>query len=255
LYSIGFVGVGDKDNPQYRSLGAGTGSLPTMTLGSYIVVHPSYTDALNLRDVIISTLAEDTVLTKEGILIELPEGISITTYTGKLTALEEDLKTLPKGNPGASKFEDIVGEVIRLCFFRSLTNVQPKVREVSGCCIRDWIAANHATHGFWEVVRLRYHATQVIWECKNYDDLSAEDFHQASYYMSKPIGSFVVLAFRGEVLKHYFDHIKRIASDKNGLVLLLTERDLIVFIRQARNGKVKESHIQELYDRTVRGIS
>ena len=255
LYGIGFVGVGDKDSPQYRSLGAGTGSLPAMTHASHVVIHPSYTDALNLRNIIISTLTEDVVLTKEGILVDLPEGINLNTYTSTLTALEQDLKTLPKGKAAASKFEDVVGEVIRLCFFRSLTNVQPKVREVSGCCIRDWIAANHATHGFWEVVRLRYHATQVIWECKNYDDLAADDFHQTSYYMNQAIGYFIVVAFRGEVLRHYYEHIKRIAAEKNGLVLLFTEKDLLVFIRQARNGKVKESHIQELYDKTVREIS
>jgi hypothetical protein len=255
LYSIGFVGVGDKDSPQYRSLGAGTGSLPAMTHGSYVVIHPSYTDALNLHNSIISTLSQDVVLTKEGILADLPEGINLNTYTARLTSLEQDLKTLPRGRAGASNFEVVVGEVIKLCFFRSLTNVQEKVREVSGCCIRDWIAANHASHGFWEVVRLRYHATQVIWECKNYDELSADDFHQASYYMTQPIGFFVVLAFRGEVMRHYYDHIKRIAAEKNGLVLLVAERDLQVLIRQARNGKVKESHIQELYDRTVREIS
>jgi hypothetical protein len=255
LYAIGFVGVGDKDSPQYRSLGAGTGSLPAMTHGSYIVIHPSYTDALNLHNVIISTLADDVVLTKEGILVDLPDGINLNTYTSSLTTLEQELKTLPKGKPDASRFEEIIGEVIKLCFFRSLTNVQPRVREVSGCCIRDWIAANHATHGFWEVVRLRYHATQIVWECKNYDDLSADDFHQASYYMSQSIGYFVVVVFRGEVSKHNYDHIKRIATERNGLVLLLTEKDVLVFIRQARNGNVRESHIQELFDRTVREIS
>ena len=255
LYSLGFVGVGDKENPHYRPLGAGTGSLPGMTQGSYIVVHPSYTDALNLRNVVINTLTDEASLTREGILIDLPDGINLDTYTVALTTLEQDLKTLPRGSADANRFEDIVGEVIKLCFFRSLTNVQPRVREVSGCCIRDWIAANHAAQGFWEAVRLRYHATQVIWECKNYDELQADDFHQASYYMTHAIGYFVVIVFRGEVTKHYYDHIKRIAAEKNGLVLLLTERDLTVFIRQARNGRVKESHIQELYDKTVRAIS
>lgn len=255
LYSIGFVGIGDKDSPTYRPLGAGAGSLPAMTHASYVVVHPSYCDALNLRDVVISSLANDLVLSKGGILVDLPEGIDLTTYTSKLLTLEQELRTLPRGKGDATRFEDVVGEVIQLCFFRSLTNVQPKVREVSGCCIRDWVAANRAAQGFWEMVRLRYDATQVIWECKNYDDLGADDFQQCAYYMNQAIGFFVVVVFRGEVRSHYYDHIKRIASDKNGLVLLLTEKDLVVFIRQARNGKTKESHIQDIYDKTVREIS
>jgi hypothetical protein len=37
--------------------------------------------------------------------------------------------------------------------------------------------------------------------------------------------------------------------------LLLNDKDLKVFIRQAINGKVKEDHIQDIYDRIVRKIS
>ena len=107
------------------------------------------------------------------------------------------------------------------------------------------------------MVRQRYQATQIVWECKNYADLSADDFHQASYYMTKEIGRFVVIAFRGEeTKKHYFQHIKRVANEKEGgIILLLNERDLNVFLRQAINGKVKEDHINEIYDHIVREIS
>ena len=74
--------------------------------------------------------------------------------------------------------------------------------------------------------------------------------------MTKEIGYFSVLVFRGEVKKYYYDHIKRIATEKNGgIVPLITEKDLEVFMRQAINGKAREEHIQEIYDRTIREIS
>ena len=38
------------------------------------------------------------------------------------------------------------------------------------------------------------------------------------------------------------------------MVLLLTEKDLRVFIRQAIKGKVREDHINEIFDRTIRAI-
>jgi hypothetical protein len=162
---------------------------------------------------------------------------------------------LPRGTKGATEFEDIVGEIIRLCFFRTLTNVQPKVRNNQTVVIRDWIASNRAAGGFWEVVRSKYDATQVVWECKNYDELSADDFHQAAYYMNKMCGRFVVMAYRAqEVDVSYYRHVERIAKDKPGMVLLLTEKDLRVFIRQALKGKVKEDHINEIFDRTVRAV-
>jgi hypothetical protein len=37
--------------------------------------------------------------------------------------------------------------------------------------------------------------------------------------------------------------------------LILTEKDVRVFLRQAMNGKFKEDHINEVYDRVSRLIS
>jgi hypothetical protein len=119
--------------------------------------------------------------------------------------------------------------------------------------IRDWVASNRAQGGFWELIRVRYQAVQIIWECKNYADLKADDFHQASYYLSEAGGRFVIVAFRGrELTSANYQHIKRILSERRGLVLPLTERDLLTFIRQAKNGKVKEDHIQDRYDTVIR---
>lgn len=107
-----------------------------------------------------------------------------------------------------------------------------------------------------EMVRQRYQATQVIWECKNMLDLDAAAFQQCEYYMTPEIGRFIVLCFRGELKDHYYEHIQRIAhKNEGGIVLLLIDKDLKVFIRQALHGKVKENHIQEIYDRTIRQIS
>ena len=54
---------------------------------------------------------------------------------------------------------------------------------------------------------------------------------------------------------HYFEHVRRIADKDNGIVLMITQKDLEIFIRQAINGKSNQGHIQELYDQTVREIS
>jgi len=83
----------------------------------------------------------------------------------------------------------------------------------------------------------------------------ADDFHQLAYYMNDVIGRFIVVAFRGQdVDPSYYRHVTRIAADK-GMVLLLTEKDLRVFLRQALKGKTKEDHIHEIFDRTIRAAS
>jgi hypothetical protein len=172
-----------------------------------------------------------------------------------LTELMTRLKSLPEGPKHATDWEDTVGEVLRLCFYKWLTNVEPRVREINGVVVRDWIAANRAEGGFWEMIRLRYHATQVVWECKNYKDLRSSDFQQAAYYINDNIGRFLVMVFRGAVKNHYYAHVKRVMEQSDGLVLLLTAKDCQVFVRQALKDKVSEAHIQNLYDTTVRAIS
>lgn len=256
MYDIGFVGIKEGDSaPIFRTSGPQTVGLPPIGHKTLVVIHPTYVDALNLQNIIVSSLATID-LREAGLIEDLPGAIDIGEYQRQLTNLQEDLRTLPQGDATSSRFEDVVGEIIRLCFFRSLSNVEPKSRTVDQRVIRDWIAANHASEGFWQLIRQRYNATQIIWECKNYSDLTASDFHQASYYINDRIGRFVVLAFRGtERKKYHFEHMRRIAEKDGGIVLLFTQKDLEVFIRQAINGKANERHIQELYDQTVREIS
>lgn len=257
LYNIGFVGIETAGGaPMFRSSGPQTVGLPPLAVDTLVIVHPTYVDALNLQNSIVNSLASID-LRQAGLIEELPGAIDLDEYQRQLAILQEDLKTLPQGATCSERFENILGDLIKLCFFKSLTNVEPKSRTVDNRVVRDWVAANHASTGFWELVRQRYNATQVIWECKNYDDLKAEDFQQAAYYMNDRIGKFVVVAFRGsERKKHYYEHIRRIAEDKSGgIVLLLTQKDLEVFIRRAMNGKSNEGHVQELYDQIVREIS
>jgi hypothetical protein len=257
FYNIGFFGLETGSGPRFRGLGPKTTTPPPITADTVVQVHPTYWEALNLQDDVVITLPDDRPLQVEGLLNDLPTGTTLEGYQEKLAKILEDLNTLPTGREHAAQFEDIIGEIIRLCFFRSLVNVEPRQRDVDGVVVRDWIAGNRASDGFWLMVQNRYASTQIVWECKNFDDLGADVFQQAAYYMTKEIGRFVVVAFRGhETKRHCFQHVKRVASDKEGgIILLVNQRDLMVFLRQAINGKIKEEHIYELFDRSIRAIS
>lgn len=225
---------------------------PATRADSDIVIHPTFHEALWLQTRRLTQLAEGIVLQQQGVLVDLPESFDLTSYNDKLTELTELLKKTPAGRDFASKYEELVGEVIRLCFWRSLGNLQAQVRTEDGCQRRDWIAANIAANGFWEMIRQRYDACQIVWECKNMESLDAAAFHQADYYMSKAVGRCVVLCFRGEIENHYYSHIKNIINGKDGIIILVTDNDLKVFLRQAMKGKNKEGHIREIFDRIVR---
>ena len=194
-------------------------------------------------------------LSGEGFLLELPEALDLKAYQSKLTEIMEAINTTPHGQEHDAQYEALVGDVIKYCFFRQLTNVKPHVRTIDGKVIRDWIASNVANTGFWFSMKEAYGARQVMWECKNYATLAAKDFHQTAYYMNNTIGRLVILCFRGEVKGSYIGHIRRISTDRDGMVIMLSDKDLRTFVRQAMKGAVKDSHIQGLYDDIVRRSS
>lgn len=257
LYGIGFLGIKRRKHIQYKESGKDTNAKPAFDNNSIFAVHPTYQEALNLRPILISDLKEETMLKTEGMLEDLPESFQLDEYKAELEATLEKLQSHPRGPGGAKEFEDIVGQVIKLCFFRSLTNIQPTERTLDGSSIRDWIASNRAPDGFWEMVRNKYGATQVVWECKNYDELKSDDFHQVQYYLSDTFGRFGIIVFRGDEIKSsYLRHISNVANKNSaGLILLLTQKDMEVFLRQSIKGAFKESHIQDRHDFIIRKIS
>ena len=201
LYSIGFMGLRRSGRTLFKEAGKDSNAKLPIDQTTHFVIHPTYQPALNLRNILIQKVSEDTPLKHEGILEELPENYRFDQYKDELKRTFDDLKTLPLGHAGAQAFEDIIGKVVKLCFFRSLTNTQSKVRTADGSQIRDWIASNRASGGFWDVVRTKYGATQVVFECKNYEELAADDFHQVSYYFSGTFGHFGIIFFAAEKLK------------------------------------------------------
>ncbi|MEU0885537.1 hypothetical protein ABZ345_43730 [Lentzea sp. NPDC005914] len=257
LYNIGFIGLrAPHKSTQFRALGSQDTSPPPVSYQTEVEVHRAYWSALDLQDVLVREMPQAAEFGRVGLLTELPDGATAAEYVERVDEVMTQLRGLPKGTEGASQFEDIVGDILRLCFYRSLNNIEARVRDVNGSVIRDWVCANRASDGFWEMVRSSYKAKQVIWECKNYEDLKSDDFHQLSYYMNDIIGKFIVVAYRGDAISPaYYSHIRRIAQDRGAFVLPLTERDLLTFLRQAKAGKAKEDHIQDRYDSVIRKIS
>ena len=257
FYNLGFFGFKKPDGVAFKSSESPLAMMPQVSRDTIIAIHPTYSDALSLQDARMNRIGDDVVLRRSGLVGDLPESTSLFVYNAKLTVLQTKLRELGCGEEQAAEYERLVEEVLRLCFYKALTNVQPKSRDISSKVIRDIIAANHSAIPFWEMLRQKYGATQIIFECKNYKELHADDFHQASYYMNDVIGKVAFLVYRGgpEIKKGYVEHIRRISTDKHGIVLVLGERDIEVFLRQGLNGKKSESHIQDIYDRTVREIS
>ena len=258
MYDIGFAGVRTGRGVIYRGMGALAEPAPAVEATSSLVVHPTYRDALDLQNRIVTDLGDDVDLQSEGLMLELPDTLDPAEYREKLDELKLRLDTCPIGHDGAEDYAGIVGDVIRYCFFRVLSNIEEKRRNADNTSEKDWIASIVANNGFWQMVARQFAATQVVWECKNKEKLDADDFRQVRDYTDSIAGRFALLCYRGkrpEKAAHYVTHCVRHFRKSNTCILLLVDQDLQVFIRQARSGKLRENHIRQIFDEAVRAAS
>lgn len=118
LFSLGFAGIRNGATTVYRSVGVLSTSPPSIQPTSVLVIHPVYRDALGLQNVLLSSLGGRT-LRKEGLVEELPEGVPTSEYLRSLDALSNKIGSMSTGHQDAATFEEAVGDVIKLCFFKS----------------------------------------------------------------------------------------------------------------------------------------
>jgi hypothetical protein len=259
LYSIGFVGIGTGTAISFRGSGVKEAAAPHIdTATTIVVVHPSYVHGLDLQNTLAMSLDTSTPLQTEGALVELPDAISQIDYQSKLAELQEQIDTLPTGDDSAAEYQNLIGDVLKYCFFHTLVNPRKECRDVDGRVRRDWIVSNRAGTDFWRMVLEQHKATQVIWECKNYTDLSAGDFQQLAYYLNRDLGTLVIVSCRGASWDktHYFQHIRRISTMHGGaMVLILTDLDVKAFLRQASKGGVKDGLLRDRYDTVKQKIT
>ncbi len=80
FYNIGFFGIKVSDSVIFRSLGPKSSTPPAINNKTSVSIHPSYTDALNLRQAVIMQIDEEMPLQEKGLLLDLPEGTTLSSY-------------------------------------------------------------------------------------------------------------------------------------------------------------------------------
>ncbi|WP_160149664.1 P-loop ATPase, Sll1717 family [Roseiconus lacunae] len=259
LYRIGFAGLLNEGKLMSRSMGSSGSKVPEVTSSTLVCVHETFSLALGLQELVIDRLEDEFSLKQTGIITDVPGGVSFDEYVRSLDEAKHKLELVQPGDDHCEDFEEVVGEILKLCFFRWLGNPEPKCRNHSGRVIRDWLTSNIARGGFWEAMRQRYNALSVLWECKNYEKLAPSDFLQTAGYLTPELGGLGIIAFRGDrsEKKHYFEHIQRASHQKQGncIILLVNDQDLKTFVRQSIQGRYTDNHIRAIYDEVVRHIS
>jgi len=196
LYSVGFIGLKDMASGNYTFCHDGTESALVSIDGKReTLVHPCYWKALEI--LITSEMGESQIQVNDEYAPISTSGTAELRLQ-KLGRLPEQLSDILFGHAGSSQFETWVQRATRLLFAGSLSNIELKPNPSSALSQRDVVATNEATGGFWKRVYDDYGCRQVVFECKNYEELTPDDFRQVLDYTNGEYGRFALIIRRGK---------------------------------------------------------
>ncbi|MBR8031883.1 hypothetical protein [Burkholderia vietnamiensis] len=144
----------------------------------------------------------------------------------KADQLMQTLDEISHGNEGADKFHRWVVQAISCVYFRELTDVR-KNPNGSAAERRDIVATSHAESGFWRRLLTDYRVRMPVFEVKNYECPTPDDFRQVYSYLGHPhhgtLGFIVTrsknLIFSKSVLQQFREMYRKDGLQKLIIVL------------------------------------
>lgn len=238
LYSVGFIGVRDKVSGNYAFCHDGTMSaLVTIEGTRETLVHPCYWKAL---DVLVTPESNELLIQVNdeygGDLTDEPVALRLR----RLGQLPEELSSIGLGHAGSHQFEKWVVRAVRLLFSGPLTNIELKPNPSVALNQRDVVATNSTTSEFWRRIYEDYRSRQIIFECKNYEELTPEDFRQVLDYATGEYGNFIIVVRRGKtdtLTENEKDRTRSLFYDHKCLVAIIPVSMLALCIRKLRTPK------------------
>ena len=256
LYSIGFIGVYDKASGSFVFCHDGRDPAKQISEDSEMLIHPCYWLALNLSD---NSLERDQA---ENIYDEYDIKVSSVSEEQRRTRIGQILEEIKDINHGLSDchaYEDWCFQALKLIFAGVLSNIELHSNK-NGRQQRDIIATNMAVVPVWRRILDDYGTRQVIFEIKNYVDLSADEYRQMNTYLANDHGrlGFIITRSKDNNLEKgkeldwaqelYFNHGKKI-------VIKLSEHYLTKYLSKLRSPQKHDAaniELNKLIDTYIR---
>ncbi|EEW8719886.1 ATP-binding protein, partial [Escherichia coli] len=198
LYSVGFVGIRDKNTSSYSFCHDGRTPDKGFESNEKLLIHPCYWLGLNLnRNALAPEEAEE--INDEYDINIISDNSAIRNKTiGQITT---HLDQIPIGNEGATEFEQWCLDALRIVFASHLTDIKshPNGNAVQR---RDIIGTNGGKSDFWKRVLEDYKTRQVVFDAKNFEELGPSEYRQLQSYLTGPYGKlgFIINRDESEVL-------------------------------------------------------
>jgi len=166
---------------------------------------------------------------------------------------------VPPGPEHFQAFEHIVRVVFNFLFIGDLGEGKAQSRtqpEDEGVEIRDIIFANNAESGFWSDLKRKYHASEIVVDAKNKDELTRDDLRQLYCYLKPALGlwGFIVCRLpQSSTINAFNRTLCRNFSQTRG-VLILSDDDLRRMVQIKVGGQDPAAYLQECMSNFVRSI-
>jgi hypothetical protein len=254
LYSVGFIGLQDEASQNYTFCHDGTMSaLVSVPLTRQTLVHPCYWKAL---DGSIADDDETAAIRVNDDYSAPPTDQAVDIRLQRLGRMPEELSGIPQGYSGSGKFEGWVLRAVRLLLSGQLQNIEAKPNPHAALSQRDIVGTNATISSFWKRIYSQYNTLQVVFECKNYDEVTADDFRQVLDYTHGEYGKLAFIVRRGlsdHLTPNEEDRIRAMFHEHGRLIVVVPTNLLVTCIRKMRRPP-KYDYVEFMISRHVDDI-
>ena len=235
LYSIGLVGIRDMTTSTYVFCHDGRSPDKNIAPTDRILIHPCYWMALNCsRNALDPDEAEEIFDEYDIEISSITPGIR----NARIEELIRQLSAIDEGAEYASDFEKWCHTAVRICFAAGLRNVEFKPNK-NARMRRDIVATNLGEGDAWRRIYDDYSTRQVIFEVKNYKDITSADYQQMISYLSGEYGKLGFVITRDESIELYagkdVEWVRELYATHKIIVIKLTGKYLIKLLGKLKN--------------------
>lgn len=235
LYSVGFFGIFDQASASYVFRHDGKRQDVDLVGDLRLSVHPCYWMALSLTrnslDPEQATQINDEYEMKV-------ESLTPAIRNNRLGRIITELARVNPGPEHSGQFEDWCHDATKICFAGKLDNIELHPNKNSNNR-RDIVGTNLGSSVFWRRILEDYDCRQVIFEVKNYDELTPDDYRQVLSYLSGSYGRLAFVVTRGGSTAlerdRDLDWVRSIYHEHKRIVVRLTAKFLADILSKLRN--------------------
>lgn len=255
LYSIGFLGVRNDLSRTFVFCHDGRQPSKTITQDSELIIHPCYWSALGKNDIGDDENFAEEIFDEYEVTIYSADADQRSQILGRTISA---LNTIPLGTDGATRFEEWCRDAINFCFSTQISNVELHPNR-NASQRRDVVGTNLGTSSVWRRIVEDYKSRQIIFEVKNYESLSINEFRQVHGYLGREYGKLAFIICRSKNIE--LDHTESSAfrefyrSESGHMIVKLTANWLNAALSKLRSPQkhdFADMQLSKLLDEYIR---